>query len=45
MFIIFGMMLDQEKRVREIVLRAMGPAISKAVAVAEIIKVSLHFSN
>lgn len=29
----------QEKRVREIVLKAMGQAISKTVAIAEIIKV------
>ena len=39
----------QEKRGREIVLKAMGQAISKAVAIAEIIKVvsitsvAIHF--
>lgn len=33
--------LKQEKRVKEIVLKAMGQAISKTVAIAEIIKVSL----
>lgn len=32
-------MSNQEKRVREIVLKAMGQAISKTVAVAEIMKV------
>lgn len=31
--------LKQEKRVKEIVLKAMGQAISKTVAIAEIIKV------
>jgi hypothetical protein len=30
---------NQEKRVREIVLKAMGQAINKTVAIAEIIKV------
>ena len=32
--------LIQEKCVREIVLKAMGQAISKAVAIAEILKVN-----
>ena len=35
-FVLFSI---QEKRVREIVLKAMGQAISKTVAIAEIIKV------
>lgn len=33
--------LKQEKRVKEIVLKAMGQAISKTVAITEIIKVGL----
>lgn len=32
----------KEKRVREIILKAMGQAISKTVAIAEIIKVGAH---
>lgn len=35
----------QEKRVREIVLKAMGQAISKTVAIAEIIKVGSYFAR
>lgn len=42
----------QEKGVREVVLKAMGQAISKTVAIAEIIKVAecvhitfLYFTN
>jgi DNA-binding protein len=34
----------QEKRVNEIVLKAMGQAISKTVAIAEIIKVGLFLA-
>lgn len=37
--------LKQEKRVKEIVLKAMGQAISKTVAIAEIIKVGLLMSS
>ncbi|XP_019708582.1 uncharacterized protein [Elaeis guineensis] len=37
-YVSYASSLLQEKRVREIVLKAMGQAISKAVAVAEIIK-------
>jgi len=33
----------QEKKVKEIVLKAMGQAISKTVAIAEIIKVGFEF--
>jgi hypothetical protein len=33
--------LKQEKRVKEIVLKAMGQAISKTVAITEIIKVGM----
>jgi len=35
--------LLQEKKVKEIVLKAMGQAISKTVAIAEIIKVGYDF--
>ncbi|XP_022159844.1 ribonuclease P protein subunit p25-like protein [Momordica charantia] len=37
-YITYASTLLQEKRVREIVLKAMGQAISKAVAIAEILK-------
>ncbi|KAK6940554.1 DNA/RNA-binding protein Alba-like, partial [Dillenia turbinata] len=37
-YIIYATSLLQEKRVKEIVLKAMGQAISKTVAIAEIIK-------
>uniref|UniRef100_A0A6V7QQJ3 DNA/RNA-binding protein Alba-like domain-containing protein n=1 Tax=Ananas comosus var. bracteatus TaxID=296719 RepID=A0A6V7QQJ3_ANACO len=37
-YVSYATSLLQEKRVREIVLKAMGQAISKAVAIAEIIK-------
>lgn len=37
--------LNQDRRIKEIVLKAMGQAISKSVAVAEIIKVILHFCS
>lgn len=38
-FQILFSLLIQDKRVKEIVLKAMGQAISKAVAIAEILKV------
>lgn len=41
---LFFLELIQEKRVREIVLKAMGQAISKAVAIAEILKVCFLYN-
>jgi hypothetical protein len=35
--------LNQDRKIKEIVLKAMGQAISKSVAVTEIIKVILQF--
>ena len=35
--------MNQDRKIKEIVLKAMGQAISKSVAVTEIIKVILQF--
>lgn len=38
--VLFAYLYYQDKHAKEIVLKAMGQAISKSVAIAEIIKVS-----